>query len=107
MSRFTASLTAAALALTLGAATAQAHDVLDHSNSASATGSPFVAAVPVTQNSTGASPADDSRSASAVGSAFGTVVPTSHANRGQATDWSNSASATGGVPAYRRAARLG
>ncbi|UFN49035.1 hypothetical protein LPC08_24110 [Roseomonas sp. OT10] len=93
---------AAALALSLGAALPAMADVLDQSNSASATGNPFVTMMAVTQNGYGASPASGN-SVSARGDALryaGTVTP----NRFGATpsDWSNSAAPLKG-PAGRTA----
>ena len=96
MARINLRTTAAALALTFGAFSvqAQAADVLDHSNSASATGNPFAYDVAVTQERLGASPVDVSNSASAVGSAFAFNVPTSTRMAGVLNiNWSNSASA--------------
>ena len=104
MPRFATAFATAALLASLGSAVAQAHDVIDHSNSVSATGSPFAARVPQSVNGPGASPEDDSSSVSAVGSPFAAAVPVTPRTAAGVMDWGNSASAVGGIPARRAAA---
>lgn len=82
---------AAALALSLGATLPAMADVLDQSNSASATGSPFAVTLPVTRGGANAfAPAGNSVTARGDSRTFTGAVT---ANRFGATpdDWSNSA----------------
>lgn len=98
----------AVLALSLGVLLGVAHgsDVLDHSNSASATESPFTQEMRVTAVGPGSSPADDSNSASAWGAPFATDTQVTVSGPGASpSDDSGSASAQGGFGTGSRTAR--
>ena len=89
---------AAALALTLGALAGPAHasDVLDHSSSASATGSPFSYDIAITRGSLTAIPGNRSSSPTDAAYALSAPIGETHVMAGVPNlNWSNSDSATG------------